>query len=110
DVVRFELRSALPLTAFYAVLIGLLTHGPERLALLAAAPWWLLFRGPLGVHGCRAGRRGGRCDGDGVDDLPRGDRPGDARLALARARDAVPRARCNRGPCGTGARRTCTRR
>jgi O-antigen/teichoic acid export membrane protein len=44
DVVRFELRSALPLTAVYAVLIGLLTHGPERLALLAAAPWWLLFR------------------------------------------------------------------
>lgn len=48
EVVRFELRSALPFAALYAVVVAAPTHGQERLALLAAAVWWLLIR----VNGC----------------------------------------------------------
>jgi O-antigen/teichoic acid export membrane protein len=44
DVLRFQRRSALPYVALYACAVVALTGGQTRLALLAAAPWWLLLR------------------------------------------------------------------
>jgi O-antigen/teichoic acid export membrane protein len=44
DVVRFELRTALPFAVAYAFAVGILMPDGQRLALLAAAPWWLLIR------------------------------------------------------------------
>ena len=44
DAVRFQLRSAAVLSAVYLVGVVGLTQGTERLALLAALPWWLGLR------------------------------------------------------------------
>lgn len=44
DVVRFQVRSALPVALAYAFLVGICVPDGERLALLAVAPWWLLLR------------------------------------------------------------------
>jgi O-antigen/teichoic acid export membrane protein len=44
EVVRFELRTALPVLVAYAFLVGVVVPDGARLALLAAGPWWLLLR------------------------------------------------------------------
>jgi O-antigen/teichoic acid export membrane protein len=44
EVVRFQVRSALPTVIAYAFLVGIFVPDGERLALLAVAPWWLLLR------------------------------------------------------------------
>jgi O-antigen/teichoic acid export membrane protein len=44
DVVRFELRTTVPLAAVYAAAVALLTRGEIRWTLLAVTPWWLLLR------------------------------------------------------------------
>ncbi len=41
---QFAVRSTIPLLALYLGAVTLLTHGSERLALQAAAAWWLLVR------------------------------------------------------------------
>jgi O-antigen/teichoic acid export membrane protein len=41
---RFAVRSTIPLLAVYLGAVTVLTHGSERLALQAAAAWWLLVR------------------------------------------------------------------
>ena len=41
---RLAVRSTLPLVLVYAILVVLLTQGDQRLALLAAAVWWLALR------------------------------------------------------------------
>jgi O-antigen/teichoic acid export membrane protein len=44
DVVRFELRTAVPCTAAYLCVVALVAPAGLRLALAAAAPWWVLIR------------------------------------------------------------------
>jgi len=44
DVVRFELRSAVPLAGLYVLVVGIAVHGAYRPALIATAAWWLLLR------------------------------------------------------------------
>jgi O-antigen/teichoic acid export membrane protein len=44
DAQRFAVRSTVPLVIVYALPVVLLTHGDERLALLAVTLWWLPLR------------------------------------------------------------------
>lgn len=44
DAFRLAVRSTVPLVLVYAILVLLLTHGDQRLALLAAALWWVALR------------------------------------------------------------------
>lgn len=47
DAQRFAVRSTVPFVAAYSLPIAILTHGDERLALLAVTLWWV----PLRVSG-----------------------------------------------------------
>jgi O-antigen/teichoic acid export membrane protein len=44
DAQRFAVRSLVPLVVAYALPVAILTHGDERLALLAVALWWVPLR------------------------------------------------------------------
>lgn len=44
DVMRFQLRSAIPYALVFVGLVSLITTGEMRWTLLAALPWWLLIR------------------------------------------------------------------
>jgi O-antigen/teichoic acid export membrane protein len=44
DVVRFQVRSALPYAVVFVALVALVTSGQTRWTLLAVLPWWLLIR------------------------------------------------------------------
>ncbi len=47
---RFQMVSALPAAAAFAVLVGLVFSGPDRVALLASIPWWLFTRATLSLR------------------------------------------------------------
>lgn len=60
DAQRLALRSTVPLVVVYGIPVAILTHGDERLALLAATLWWVLLRvsgwaRPFFIAGERAG-------------------------------------------------------
>jgi O-antigen/teichoic acid export membrane protein len=44
DVVRFQMRSAVPYALVFVALVSLVTRGEMRWTLLAVLPWWLLIR------------------------------------------------------------------
>jgi O-antigen/teichoic acid export membrane protein len=71
DACRLAVRSTVPLVLAYAILVALLTHGDQRLTLLAAALWWLALRAsgyarPFFIGAQRAGIEAAVTFGEGA--------------------------------------------